>query len=255
HTAPTTANVKQNVTSIWPHSVPPRSTNGTTSTLNATTVSKDGINNSATNFNRIPTSLAKFTTTGDFSGVTKSSADISASTTTSSNSTITSTNPLATEQPSSNSSINSTVFSPTGITLTSPTVKQDSSTLSIQETTELYHNFSNHPTTPSNSEDDNEDETNKGVIVGVIVGAILGSILVGLIGYFICGKKRSESFSHRRLYDDTRNDPVLHLENSLGPFNTNLGCVSDDKSSPTDNTGCASDGIPMADMIPSLPSP
>lgn len=52
------------------------------------------------------------------------------------------------------------------------------------------------------------DKINKGgMIVGVIVGAILGSILIGLIGYFICGKKRSESFSHRRLYDDTRNDP------------------------------------------------
>ncbi|XP_061855062.1 mucin-15 [Colius striatus] len=254
HTSPTTANAKQNVTSSWPRSMSLRSTNGTTSTSNATTVSKDGINNSATNFNRIPTSLATFTTTGDFSGVTKSATDISASTATPSNSTVTSSNPLATEYPSSNSSIDSTVF-PTGITLTSPTVKQDSSTLSIQETTELSHNFSSHPTTSSNSEDDNEDETNKGVVVGVIVGAILGSLLVGLIGYFICGKKRSESFSHRRLYDDTRNDPVLHLDNSLGPFDTTLGCVSDDKSSPADNTECASDGIPMADMTPSHPSP
>lgn len=52
------------------------------------------------------------------------------------------------------------------------------------------------------------EKTNKGgVIGGVIIGFILVSILIGVIGYFICGKKRSELFSHRRLYDDTRNDP------------------------------------------------
>lgn len=52
------------------------------------------------------------------------------------------------------------------------------------------------------------DETSKeGVIAGVIIGTILVFLLIGLIGYFICHKKRSESFSHRRLYDNTRNDP------------------------------------------------
>ncbi|KAM6205226.1 mucin-15 [Sarcoramphus papa] len=266
HAAPTTANAKENVTkriemSSRPKSTPLRSTDGTTLSSNVTMVSKDGINNSATTLNRIPTSLATFTTMGDFSGVTKSAT--STSTATPSNSTVTYSTPLATALPSGNSSINRTALFPTGITLTSPMVKQDSPTPNfnpIQQTTKLNHNFSNPSTASSNSTDANEDKTNKeGVIVGVIVGAILGSILIGLIGYFICGKKRSELFSHRRLYDDTRNDPVLHLDNSLGPYDMSFGCGSDDKTNTADkaeedNAGCPSDGIPMADMTPSHPS-
>ncbi|NXT34630.1 MUC15 protein, partial [Pelecanoides urinatrix] len=268
HAAPTTANAKKNVmrrgeTSSRPNSTPPSSTDGTTSSSNVTMVSKDGINNSATNFNRIPMSSATFTTTGDFSGVTKSAAATSTSTVTPSNSTVTYSTPSAAVLPSDNSSTNPAALFPTGITLTSPTVKQDSPTPNfnpIQQTTELNHNFSNPSTASSNSKDANEEKTNKGeVIVGVIVGAILGSILIGLIGYVTCGKKRSESFSHRRLYDDTRNDPVLHLDNSLGPYDMSFGCASDDKTSTEDkaekdNAGCRPDGIPMADMTPSHPS-
>lgn len=127
----------------------------------------------------------------------------------------------------------------------------------IQQTTELNHNFSNPSTASSNSKDANADKNyTERIIVGVIAGAILVSILIGLIGYFIYGKKRSESFSHRRLYDDTRNDPVLHLDNSLGPYDPSFACTSDDKTSTADkaeeeNAGCPSDGIPMADMTPS----
>ncbi|NXF48431.1 MUC15 protein, partial [Oceanites oceanicus] len=269
HAAPTTANAKKKVTkrremSSRPNSTPPSSTDGTTSSSNVTTVSKGGINNSATNFNRIPMSLGTFTTMGNFSGVTKSVAATSTSTVTPSNSTVTYSTPSAAVLPSDNSSINPTALFPTGITLTSPTVKQDSPTPNfnpIQQTTELNHNFSNPSTAPSNSKDANEKKTNKGgVIVGVIVGAILGSILIGLIGYFKCSKKRSESFSHRRLYDDTRNDPVLHLDNSLGPYDMSFGCASDDKTGTADkaekdNAGCPSDRIPMADMTPSHASP
>ncbi|NXW09327.1 MUC15 protein, partial [Fregetta grallaria] len=269
HAAPTTANAKKKVTkrremSSRPNSTPPSSSDGTTSSSNVTMVSKGGINNSATNFNRIPVSLGTFTTMGNFSGVTKSAAATSTSTVTPSNSTVTYSTPSAAALPSDNSSINPAALFPTGTTLTSPTVKQDSPTRNfnpIQQTTELNHNFSNPSTASSNSKDANEEKTNKGgVIVGVIVGAILGSILIGLIGYFICSKKRSESFSHRRLYDDTRNDPVLHLDNSLGPYDTSFGCVSDDKTSTADkaekdNAGCPSDGIPMADMTPSHASP
>ncbi|GAB0189769.1 mucin-5AC-like [Grus japonensis] len=156
-------------------------------------------------------SLATSTTMGDFSGVTKSAAGTSTSTATPSNSPVTYSTPLAEVLPSDNASVNPTALFPTGITLTSPTVKRDSPTSNVNpipQTTELNDNFSSSSTASSNSKDANEDKTNKGgVIVGVIVGAILGSILIGLIGYFICGKKRSESFSHRRLYDDTRNDP------------------------------------------------
>ncbi|XP_072722012.1 mucin-15 [Ciconia boyciana] len=268
HAAPTTANAKKNVTkrtemSSWPNSTRLRSTDGTTLSSNVTVVSIGGINNSATNFNRIPMSLATFTTTGDFSGATKSAAATSASTETPSNSTVTYSTPSAAVLPSDNSSINPVALFPTGIALTSSTVKQDSPTPNfnpIQQTTEQNHNFSNPSTASPNSKDANEEKTNKGVLVGVIVGAILGSILIGLIGYFICGKKRSESFSHRRLYDDTRNDPVLHLDNSLGPYDTSFGCASNDKTSTADkaekdNAGCPSDGIPMADMTPSHPSP
>ncbi|NWU63684.1 MUC15 protein, partial [Pterocles burchelli] len=269
HAAPTTANVKENVTkrtemSSWPNSTPPRSTGGTALSSNVTMVSTDGINNSATNFNSIPMSSVPFTTMGDFSGVTKSAAATSASTVTPSNSRVTYSIPWAAGLPSDNSSVNPTTLVPTGITLTSPTVKQDSPTPNvnpIQQTTELNHNFSNLSTAMYNSKDANEGKTNNGgVLVGVIVGTILGSILIGLTGYFICGKKSSESFSHRRLYDDTRNNPVLHLDNSLGPYDTSFACASDDKTSAADkaegdNTGCPSDSIPMDDMTPSQHSP
>ncbi|NWI24256.1 MUC15 protein, partial [Sula dactylatra] len=268
HAAPTTANDKKNVTkrtetSSRPNSPPLRSTDGTTLSSNVTMVSKGGINNSATNFNRIPMSLATFTTMGDFSGVTKSAAATSTSTATPSNSTVTSSTPSATVLPSGNSLTNPITSFPTGITLTSPTVKQYSPTPNfkpIQQTTEQNHNFSNPSTASPNSNDANEEKTTKGeVIVGVTVGVILGSILIGLIGHFICSKKRSESFSHRRLYDNTRNDPVLHLDNSPGAYDMSFGYVSDDKTctgdtAQTDNAGCPSDGIPMADMTPSHPS-
>ncbi|NXK08917.1 MUC15 protein, partial [Herpetotheres cachinnans] len=260
----TTSTIKRTETSSWPNSTPLNSTDGTTLSSNVITVSKDGISNSATNFDRTPTSLATFTKMADSSGVTKSAEATSASTVTPSNSTVTYSTSSAAALPSDNSSLNPTMLFPTSTTLISPTVKQDSPTPNfnpIQQTTELNHNFSNASTASSNSKDASEDKTyTGGVIVGVIVGAILVSILIGLIGYFIYGKKRSESFSHRRLYDDTRNDPVLHLDNSLGPYDPSFACASDDKTSTADkakedNAGCPSDGIPMADMTPSHPSP
>ncbi|XP_064309406.1 mucin-15 [Phalacrocorax carbo] len=272
HAAPTTSNAKKNVTkgtetSSQPKSTPstpPRSTDGPTLSSNVTMVSTGGINNSATNFNRIPMSLATFTTMGDFSGVTKSAAATSTSTAMPSNSTVTYSTPSAAMLPSGNSSINPVSSFPTGITLTSPTVKQDSPTPNIyptQQSTDQHHNSSNPSTASPNSKDASEEKTSKeGVIFGVTVGATLGAILIGLIGYLICSKKRSELFSHRRLYDDTRNDPVLHLDNSLGPYDTSFGYVSDDKTitgdkPETDNSACPSDGIPMADMAPFHPSP
>lgn len=42
---------------------------------------------------------------------------------------------------------------------------------------------------------------------GAIVGAVLGCTLISLVGYFLCGKRKSDAFGHQRLYDDTRNDP------------------------------------------------
>ncbi|KAK2527329.1 hypothetical protein Q9966_010419 [Columba livia] len=227
---PLTANDKENVAKRrgmrhQPHSRSLISTDGTTVSSNVTMVPKDGINNSATNFNKIPTSLVTFTTTGDFSAaVTKSAVATSASTGTPSNSTVTHSTPLAAGLPGDNSSINATTLSPTGITLTSPTVTQDSSTLNFNpthKTTELNHNFNSFSTTSSNPTDPNKDETSKeGVIAGVIIGTILVFLLIGLIGYFICHKKRSESFSHRRLYDNTRNDPGWIRRNDVKAFGT-----------------------------------
>ncbi|NWS98206.1 MUC15 protein, partial [Mionectes macconnelli] len=227
-------------------------------------VPKDGTNNSTTNYHRSPTTLATYRTTGDSSGVIKSVAATSTSTATSSHSTVTSISPGDLELPRDNSSTNPPTLFPISVTLTSPTVKQDSPTPNLktnQQTTKLNYNSSNPSTAPPNPKDASEDKTNKeGVIVGVIVGAILGFVLLGLIGYFLCGKKRSESFSHRRLYDDTRSDPVLHLDNSVGPYDTSFGGASDDKTSTADKSeedsaGHPSNGIPMADISPSHPSP
>ncbi|NXG25576.1 MUC15 protein, partial [Grallaria varia] len=259
--APTAANAKENVTKRTEMT---RGTNSTSSTLSdaTTSSSKDGTNNSTTNFHRSPTPLATFRTTGDFSGVTKSAAATSTSTVTPSHSTVPHSTPEVLVLPSDKSPINPTVLFPTSVTVTSPTVKQDSPTPNfnpIQQTTELNYNSSNPSTVSSNPKDASEDKTNKeGAIVGVTVGAILGSVLIGLIGYFICHKKRSESFSHRRLYDDTRSDPVLHLDNSLGPYDTSFAGASDGKASTADRTqeddaGRPYDGIPMADITPPQP--
>ncbi|NXF74262.1 MUC15 protein, partial [Sclerurus mexicanus] len=262
--APTAASAKENVTkrtemTSGANSTSPRFSDGTTLSSSA---SKDGINNSTINFHRSPTSLATFRTMGDSSGVTKSAAATPTSTVTPSHSTATYSTPRALVLPSDNSPTNLTMLYPVTVTLTSPTVKQDSPTPNInpiQQTTKLNYNSSNTSTASPNPKDASEAKTNKGVTVGVTVGAILGSILIGLIGYFICRKKRSELFSHRRLYDDTRSDPVLHLDNSLGPYDTSFGSASDDKTSTADrteedNAGCPSNGIPMADITPSHPS-
>ena len=52
-----------------------------------------------------------------------------------------------------------------------------------------------------------ENHNHGAVVFGAVVGAVLGSALIGLAGYFMCTKRKSESFGHQRLYDDTRNDP------------------------------------------------
>ncbi|NXP44449.1 MUC15 protein, partial [Heliornis fulica] len=259
HAAPTahanTSGTQRRGRTTPPRSTPPRPTNGTTSSSDVTMLSKDAINTSVTSFSRRPMSLVTLTTTSDSSGATKSAAATSTSTETASNSPPTYSTLLSPSLPSGNTSANPTTLLPTGITLTSPMVKQDSPTSNfnpVQQTTEV--NLSNPSAASPNSKDVNEDKANKGrIIVGVTAGAILGSVLIGLIGYFICGKKRSESFSHRRLYEDTRNDPVLHLDNSLGPYDTSFGCAADRGEAA--NAGCPSSDIPMADMTPSQPSP
>ncbi|NXO00661.1 MUC15 protein, partial [Rhinopomastus cyanomelas] len=246
--------------SRWPDNAVPQSVDGTALSPDVTTASTDRMSNPAANSSRIPTSSPSFTTTGDFSRATESAAAASGSTTVPSNSTVPHSSGPAVTLPSETSASNPTTFFSTRTNLTSPTVKQDTPTSSfspVQQTTELNQTFSNVSMAPPYSKDANENKTNKGVVIGgVVVGAILGSILISLIGYLMCGKKRSESFSHRRLYDDTRSDPVLHLDKSLEPYETSFGCASDDRTSRADkeeedNTGWPSGGIPMANMAPS----
>ncbi|NWV22113.1 MUC15 protein, partial [Origma solitaria] len=265
HAAPAATNAEENVTKTTEiitgaKSTSLRSPDGTTF---SSTVSENGTNNSATNFYRSLMSLATFRTTDGFSEVIKSAAATSTSTLTPSHPTVTYTTVGASVLPRKNSSVNPTTLLPISVTLTSPMAKQDSPTPNLnplQQTTKLNRNSSNLSIASPNPKDAREDKTNKeGVIVGAIVGATLGSVLIGLVGYFICAKKRSESFAHRRLYDDSRSDPVLHLDNSLQPYDMSFGGASDDKSSTADkteedNAGCPSDGIPMADITPSHPS-
>ncbi|XP_032068836.1 mucin-15 [Thamnophis elegans] len=105
-----------------------------------------------------------------------------------------------------------------------------------------------------------ESHINGGVIFGAIVGAILGSALICLVGYLICGQRKTESFGHQRLYDDTRNDPVLRLDAIPEPFNANFGDISyynpmAANENPVQNHKETSyNAIPMDDMTSSQPS-
>ncbi|XP_071618276.1 mucin-15 isoform X2 [Heliangelus exortis] len=230
--------MKREFSSSSPKSTSLNSTDGTTLSSNVTMVPT----NSATNFNRTSAASVTLVNRSELSGVT--TTDAAPSTATPNNSTAPSSTAPAPVLPSDNSA---TTLSPTSTTLTSPMVKQDSPTTNLnplQQTTEQNHSFSSPLTASFNSEDAEE-------------GAILVSILIGLIEYFLRGKKRSEPFSHSRLYDDSRNDPVLDLDNSLGPYDPSFGCVSDTNASTTEesNPGCPSDGIPMDDMTPPHNSP
>ncbi|XP_065611837.1 mucin-15 [Cyrtonyx montezumae] len=265
-----TVNASKNVTerremSSQPVSTPLRSTDGTTLPSVFTVASKDGTNSSALNWRRILISSATFTAPGDFSTATEDAAVVSAGvpfTVAPSSSALTgSTRPTAALPSDSASTISTSLL--TGTALKSPIVMQDGPTPNVnitQQTADLKHNFTKTSTVLSNEEETDKGKTNKGgIIVGIAVG-ILGSILIGLMGHFLCDKRRSESFSHRRLYDDTRNGPVLHLDNSLGPHETSFGTAPHGKCSTAvmaveDSAGCPHDSIPMDDMTPSHSEP
>ncbi|XP_045681439.1 mucin-15 isoform X2 [Phyllostomus hastatus] len=68
-------------------------------------------------------------------------------------------------------------------------------------------NFTNNSKIFPNTSDPQEENRNTGVVFGAILGAILGASLLTLVGYLLCGKRKTSSFSHRRLYDD-RNEPA-----------------------------------------------
>ncbi|XP_014686933.1 mucin-15 isoform X1 [Equus asinus] len=124
-------------------------------------------------------------------------------------------------------------------------------TTTLQPTLKFTNNSKIFPNTP----DPQEENRNTGVVFGAILGAILGASLLSLVGYLLCGKKKTESFSHRRLYDD-RNEPVLRLDNVPEPYDVSFGNSSyynptvNDSSLPAGREN-ARDSIPMDD-IPSL---
>lgn len=115
-------------------------------------------------------------------------------------------------------------------------------------------NFTNNSKIFPNTSDPQEENRNTGVVFGAILGAILGASLLTLVGYLLCGKKKTSSFSHRRLYDD-RNEPVLRLDNAPEPYDVSFGNASyynqtvNDSSMPAGREN-ARDGIPMDDIPP-----
>ncbi|XP_054441954.1 mucin-15 [Pteronotus mesoamericanus] len=114
--------------------------------------------------------------------------------------------------------------------------------------------FTNNSKIFPNTSDPQEENRNTGVVFGAILGAILGASLLTLVGYLLCGKRKTNSFSHRRLYDD-RNEPVLRLDNAPEPYDVSFGNASyynqtvNDSSVPAGQEN-ARDGIPMDDIPP-----
>ncbi|XP_012782510.2 mucin-15 [Ochotona princeps] len=121
----------------------------------------------------------------------------------------------------------------------------------LQPTIKFTNNSKHFP----NTSDSQKENRNTGVVFGTILGAILGVSLLSLVGYLLCGKRKTDLFSHRRLYDD-RNEPVLRLDNAPEPYDVSFGNSS--YYNPTVNDSSvpqirehARDGIPMED-IPAL---
>ncbi|XP_057605039.1 mucin-15 [Hippopotamus amphibius kiboko] len=114
--------------------------------------------------------------------------------------------------------------------------------------------FTNNSKIFPNTSDPQEESRNTGVVFGAILGAILGASLLSLVAYLLCGKRKTDSFSHRRLYDD-RNEPVLRLDNAPEPYDVSFGNSSyynptvNDSSTPAGREN-ACDGIPMDDIPP-----
>ncbi|KAM9148580.1 mucin-15 [Pangshura tecta] len=232
--------------------------------------STDGTNTSAKNVNRISPSSTISITMSDTSAVTESNmptnTGVSSKTETKNfTSVIHKTSPTATistkdslKSSTEVSSTNSPSNTPTTLsTHKSGSVTTDFKTIS-QTTKNVHQNFTNHSIVPSNPKEPKENRPSAGVVLGAIVGAILGSALIGLIGYFICGKRKSGAFSHQRLYDDTRREPGLRLDNSshdlsFGDLSYYNPSTTNELAAPN-SRGRPYDGIPMGDMTSSQPS-
>uniref|UniRef100_A0A8D0B5P4 Mucin-15 n=1 Tax=Salvator merianae TaxID=96440 RepID=A0A8D0B5P4_SALMN len=105
-----------------------------------------------------------------------------------------------------------------------------------------------------------ENHSNGAVVFGGIVGAVLGTALICLAGYFICGKRKSNSFAHQRLYDNVRSDPVLRLDSTPEPYGINFGDFSyynpaiANEALAQSSKGAPCDVIAMDNMTSSQPS-
>ncbi|XP_030720709.1 mucin-15 isoform X2 [Globicephala melas] len=177
------------------------------------------------------------------------------------------------------SSVNDTMKAPDNSSITVSNLPSGSSTISVtpmiketdgwptmtgdslagftayQETTSYPTlKFTNNSKIFPDTSDPQEENRNTGVVFGAILGAILGASLLSLVGYLLCGKRKTDSFSHRRLYDD-RNEPVLRLDNAPEPYDVSFGNSSyynptaNDSSTPAGREN-ARDGIPMDDIPP-----
>lgn len=100
------------------------------------------------------------------------------------------------------------------------------------------------------SEPRKDNHSNGGVIFGAIVGVVLGTALIGLAGYFMCKKRKSEGFVHQRLYDDTRNDPVLRLDNAPESYGDSFVDLSYNNPTTANATTAQNSNTPPYDAIP-----
>ncbi|XP_055989483.1 mucin-15 [Sorex fumeus] len=140
------------------------------------------------------------------------------------------------------------------LTTTSENIPYEETTTYPDTTSQHTSKFTNNSKNFPNTSDPQKENRNTGVVFGAILGAILGASFLSLVGYLLCGKRKTDSFSHRRLYDD-RNEPVLRLDNAPEPYDMSFGNSSyynpsvNDPYIPTGQEN-ARDGIPMGDIPP-----
>nr|XP_056707092.1 mucin-15 [Euleptes europaea] len=239
-TSETTENDTQS-TSITPHY---------TQTSQQQELSTEVSTQSSTHDNRTPFSSEIPTITSNLSGVSESAAD-----TTHTEQSEAAPNSFSTTA----YSVSFTTVASTGDIQTSVTALPNNiTTTSNNAKTDLTSNVQTNSSTGTH--ETSKEDSNGGVIFGAIVGTVLGSALIGLVGYFICKKRKSEGFTHQRLYDDTGNDPVLRLDNVPESYGTSSADPSYYNPTTANETTVQNshppyDTIPMDDMTltPRLP--
>ncbi|OCT81801.1 mucin-15 [Xenopus laevis] len=132
-----------------------------------------------------------------------------------------------------------------------------------EATTTLSTYTTSNPLTATNTSDagisgkPKDTVESAGVVLGAIIGSILGIALVSLLVYFLCGTKKGSSFSHRRLNEDIRNEPVLRLDNPVNPYDVSYGDSSYSNPTALDEFSINNhprEVIAMDDMSPPQPN-